>query len=883
MQGLDGTSAGGAIVGAGIKSPRDVLGYTPGDARKLPSWPEVVGYFRHLGEASDRVRFDELGPATEGQPFVMATIAAPETLADLERYRDIGRRLADPRITSEAEAEELIRAGKTVVLLTCSIHSTEVGSTLMALNLAHELATGDDDWTREILEGVILLLVPSLNPDGWQLVHDWYGRTLGTPHEGTAPPTLYHTYTGHDNNRDWFMFTQVETRHAIEGIHNRWHPQIVFDQHQMMPDGARFFVPPYIDPYDPNVDPILQEQINQLGFAMVADLTAAGKRGVATSIIFDAYSPSRAYQHYHGGVRILSEAASCKICTPITLTAEQLREARGFNPRLATANHPLPWPGGEWTVADIVEYERIATRALLTNAARYRDRWLRGFYLVGRHAVERANPYAFVVPAGGERGRDPALTVELLRTLQTGGVEVERATAPFTADGVRYEAGDWVIRLAQPYGPFAKTLLEIQRYPDLRLYPGGPPKPPYDITAQTLGLQFGVATVQIEHPFEAALVPEATPVPLPPARLVAPAPAPPASQSRGERTEGASVAPPRIGGRGGASVVLIGAETNGSARAVNRLLAEGARVSRLPGLTEVDGQQFEPGAFLIEGVAEDLLERLAHEEALRLALLPEGGGSGAAVPGPRPLRRPRIGLYRSYRPNAMDEGWTRFILERFGFAPVTVRDGEVRQGRLAERFDCLVLAHQTARDILEGNSATDYPPEYSGGIGEVGAAGLRRFVEDGGTLVALDAATDLAIKQLYLPVTNALEGIGSEQFYAPGALFRIIVDPAHPLGWGFERDVAALYLNGPAFEVRDAVNGGAAREVPRVVAHYPLSNPLLSGWVLGPQYITGKAALVDVPVGRGRAILFGFRPQFRAQMRGTYRLLFNALYASAME
>jgi hypothetical protein len=390
---------------ARIESPRDMLGYTPGESRKLPSWPEVVGYFRHLGEASDRVRFEELGPATEGQPFVLATIAAPATLADLERYREGQRRLADPRLTDEDEAEELIRAGKTIVLLTCSIHSTEVGSTLMALDLAHALATADDEQTRAILDNVILLLVPSLNPDGWQLVHDWYTTTLGGPHEGTAPPTLYHTYTGHDNNRDWFMFTQVENRYAIERIHNRWHPQIVFDQHQMGPDGARFFVPPYIDPYDPNVDPILRAQINQLGAAMVADLTAAGKAGVATSIIFDAFSPSRAYQHYHGGVRILSEAASCKICTPVTIGPERLREARGFDPRAATATHPLPWPGGEWTIGDIVEYERIATYALLANAARGRDRWLRGFYRVGRHAVERAAPYAFVVPAAGRRGR----------------------------------------------------------------------------------------------------------------------------------------------------------------------------------------------------------------------------------------------------------------------------------------------------------------------------------------------------------------------------------------------------------------------------------------------------------------------------------------------
>jgi hypothetical protein len=309
---------------------------------------------------------------------------------------------------------------------------------------------------------------------------------------------------------------------------------------------------------------------------------------------------------------------------------------------------------------------------------------------------------------------------------------------------------------------------------------------------------------------------------------------------------------------------------------VNQLLAGGARLYRAMEALEVGGEVFGPGAYLVEEADAGALERLAHEHSLRLALLPPDMPPEVR----RPLRRPRIGLYRSHRPNAMDEGWTRFILERFEFDFATVRDGEVRQGGLAGRYDCLVLAHQPAKEILEGNSARDYPAEYSGGIGERGAANLRRFVEEGGTLVALDGACDLAIKQLYLPVTNALEGVKAEQFYAPGAIFRLLVDPAHPLGFGFEREVAALFMNSPAFDVQEPDGGG--REAAEVVARYPLSNPLLSGWILGPQYIQGKAALVDVPVGRGRAILFGFRPQFRAQMRGTYRLLFNALYASAL-
>jgi hypothetical protein len=287
-----------------------------------------------------------------------------------------------------------------------------------------------------------------------------------------------------------------------------------------------------------------------------------------------------------------------------------------------------------------------------------------------------------------------------------------------------------------------------------------------------------------------------------------------------------------------------------------------------------EGEVFGPGSYLVEGLDAAALAQLAGEYGLRLGL----ARGDAALTERRALHRPRVGLYRSYRPNGMDEGWTRFILERYGFDFATLRDHEVRQGGLHERFDCIILAHQGAKDILDGNSVREYPAEFSGGIGEQGAAHLRRFVEEGGTLVALDAACELAIEHLYLPVTNALAAIKRDQFYAPGALFRIIVDPDHPLGWGFERDVAALYLNGPAFDLGSA----AGREQPVAVARYPLSSPLLSGWVLGPGHIAGKAAIVEAPVGRGRAILFGFRPQFRAQMRGTYRLLFNAIYRSGL-
>ena len=504
---------------AGVPTPASVLGFEPGADRKLPSWNQVTSYFAALDRASARVAVHTLGTTALGRPFIAAFIGDSATLAALPTYREIQRKLADPRLQQPGERTSLIANGKVVVLVTSSIHSTEVGGILTPMVLAYRLATGEDPETRAVRANELVILVPSLNPDGVDIVGDWYRSTLGTRWEGTAPPVIYNKYTGHDDNRDWYAFTQVETQYTVDSLYSVWHPEIVNDIHQQGPRASRLFVPPYMDPWEPNVDPILAAGVNSLGMAVAWRVTAEGKTGVATHASYDAWSPARAYPHYHGAVRILTETASARLATPIDLPFDSLGGGLGFDPKVESWNFIAPWPGGHWSLHDIVGYQTSASWALLAQAATNRATWLDSFARVSERAVKgRAAPgregwpIAYVIPM---QQPDQAPLKTMLRILQRGQVEIRRARAPFVANNVRYSAGTYVVFTAQPYGSFAKTLLEEQHYPDLREYPGGPPQRPYDVTAQTLPLILGVRVAAVTDSF-----------PIPTTEPIAPIPAP---------------------------------------------------------------------------------------------------------------------------------------------------------------------------------------------------------------------------------------------------------------------------------------------------------------------------------------------------------------------
>jgi hypothetical protein len=762
--------------------------------RQLLHWDKVVSYFEALPKASDRIQVLELGKTTEGRPFIEAIISSPENIRSLERYKAVQQRLADPRGVSPSEAERLIREGKTVVLITCSIHATEVASTHTAVEFAYRLLAEPNLKFRTILDNVILILVPSLNPDGVDIVAEWYRKTLGTAWEGTTPPRLYQKYVGHDNNRDWYIFSQAETRLAIEKIHNVWHPQIVYDVHQQGPYASRIFVPPWLDPIDPNIDPVIAQECNSVGAGMAADLTAAGRKGVAINAMYDFWTPSRHYQAYHGGLRILSESASARLASPITVRPEQIQSsAPGYDPRERSWNYLEPWLGGTWRLRDIIEDQEIAWESLLYQAAVKRTDMLRAFWDIGRRASSRTEPYAFVIPVAQF---DPGSAAKMLQTLAFGQVEIDRARESFSADGRDYPAGSYVIRMQQPYSSYAKTLLERQHYPDLREYPGGPPRRPYDVTAQTLPLLMGVDTVAVGKRYTAQLQRAAT-----------------FSFELDHAKPGGALAGSDIG----------------SWRDVVTAWRSGRTVYR----------DSATGDFYIG----------------------DGARNGAAV-----IRKPRLGLYKSWEPS-MDEGWTRWLFDDFGFQYSSLTNADIQRGGLDERFDVIVFPDQSEASILEGYGEGKMPPEYVGGIGAAGVRALHDFANGGGTLVFLNHSSELATDHLGVKAKNVVKGASNREFYSPGSLLNVRLEK-DPLTAGLPEQIAIWSEGSPAWDAGEGV---------RVLARYPGSEILASGWLLGDKLIAGKAALIEARYGKGHIILFGMRPQYRAQSYQTFKLFFNAL------
>jgi hypothetical protein len=859
------------------QSPEQFFGFRIGTDGELARYPKILDYLQHLAQTTNRIKYQELGRTTMGNPYVLATISSPENLARLEKLKAISRRLADPRGLSEAEARRLAQEGRPFYFLYATIHSTEVGNTQALTEIVHRLATDGGPDIRQILDNIVLLVVPSQNPDGQMLVIDHWYKTKGTPF-ARVYPDLYHKYVGHDDNRDWFTFTQVETRLAVEKVHSVFKPVITHDMHQMGTGGARMFVPPYDDPYDPNIHPILAQGMTSVGQAMASALVAEGKTGIEQQARFDLWAPARQYMVYHGQARILTEIASVDLADPFVNPAGKDVPLGSQAPRW----NYLPYTRGDWRLRQIVDYGVTAAFAGMSHVAKYRVTWLENFYKVHADWVNRkAAPYAFVLPANQ---RDPLATYELLDMLRIGEVEIHQAKSAFAAGGRQYAAGSYVIRLAQPYGAFAKTMLERQQYPDLRLFPGGPPKPPYDVAGHTLGLLMGVDVDQIEQPFDAALDavhtlrPALTPMP--------PAPA---------------------------WAYLVGPESNGAFIAVARLQAAGIAAFRAARGFESGGRAFAPGTWIVPPTTEST--RILADVSISAGLVVAGADKPVTVEAFQLKPATRIGLWRGA--NNMPAGWMKWLFEQYGFNHRTVASTDFASD-LASQYDAIVLPDGTSREtVVRGLDPKRHDKEFTWayGVGEPGWKKLGDWVRGGGTLVAIGSAVETARELLDLPIERALPSAGrgrgggsdgagdsadatrvlrdafssparldavlrervidpASLFYCPGSLLQNEFNPAHPVAFGmpaawpvfFESDQA--YRLTPGFGVQS-----------EVVARYPVDGPILqSGWLLGDQYLRGLANVVAFRVGDGYVVTMGSQIDFRTQPRATFKLLFNALF-----
>ncbi|MBN1540980.1 hypothetical protein JW992_02460 [candidate division KSB1 bacterium] len=808
-----------------LPTPAKFPGFHPGVNERSPAGhQEIVDYFYRLAAASPRIAVQELGQTREGRPLILAICTAPQNFVDLQRIRQERSKLVDPRATDSDEAERAFESGKAIVSVNCSIHAREIGPAQMSASLAYFLAADTSETSERILRETIILLIPVHNPDGLDRVIEWYRRHRGSDYVGGYLPFLGHPQVGHDINRDWFMLTQPETRLTVEQVYTVWYPHVVMDLHQMGARGTRLFLPPYIDPHDEELDPLMQAQINALGTAVAAQLTAEGKRGVAVHACFDAYSPSRAFCNYHNGVRFLTEIASARLADPLHLSNDDFVSFCGMDPRKRSWNLPLPWSGGTWGLTEIIDYGRSTVLALLDQVARNRRQWLETSFRVARTACaqDRGYPVFFIPP---DPWHADAARV-LLTILEDGKVEFYRAQKEFAALDTVFPAGTIVIPTAQPFGAYARTLLRNQPYPGVD---ESGAVAAYDVTSHCLPLYFGVHCMSGREQPDVPLV-----------RVSA---------------DKAFLRPPfpdcDISG------FLVDIRQPYGGRIIGDLWASGFNVYALSDSLGLDDRILPPGTLWCSDECRPIIER-AYKEYSPAVFTAPSRPQVAMVE----LEPVRIGLYEGYAPQS-DAGWTRFFFEQQRLPLMSVSDSLLRQG--VPPVDVLIFSDQSPEWILYGQDSSLVPPGRGGGIGLAGVRNLLDFMQTGGRLVFLNRASRFPDSPqvrdqwgetgtLFIPVA------------APGSLLRGQTLGEHPLCWGMPKQVALFNRQGFAFKSL----------VGEKIIGYPDSELLLGGVLKRDDALQGSAACLLLPYGKGEAILFGFQPQFRCQTLGTFRLMLNA-------
>ena len=853
-----------------IQSPENFFGHAMGADRELAHWDELLAYYRHLDEASDRLQVKELGPSTLGNPFIALFISSPENLTRLDEIQELNRVLADPRGRSEAEVDRAVRDGVAIVTQTFGLHSSEVAATQTAAELAWDMVTREDDEMEEILDNTLSILFPSLNPDGTGLITDWYRETVGTEHEGSGMPWLYHPYIGHNNNRDAFMQNTIESIYAGRLIFRDWLPQAFIDHHEMGGSSARFYIPPYAEPIRPDGDPLVWWEMQWYGGHIGTRADQEGIEGVTNFSMFSGWGHFGFHwiTPFHNIAGMLTESARTgRLATPVYIEQDQLQgNRRALEEYEPQVNFPNPWSGGWWRLSDIVRQQKLSAIAALEVAARNREQVLRNAYIKATRQTERgqqAEPVSygpdgpvagFVIPADQH---DPLTARKMIHRLLLQGIEVQEATGSFEHEGKVYDAGSWYVTMAQPKRGVIRWLLASNIYPDNRFTRDrdGNPISPYDLSTHTMAEFMGVRVDRARTHLDAPLT-----------RV----------DWELEDRRGMPVEPGQVSQ--GSHGYVVDGRLNHAFRAVNHLFDEGVTVRRVddPGNSDL-----RVGDFLIHDAPTELLEEAARATGVDFQAL-EVDLDGTPDARARELTRQRVGMYHRYYGGNMDEGWTRMMLEDFGFPYDSILDPGMTESSLQANYDVVILPNDGLQTML-GREESPYglgqniPPEYRSGFGEEGAAALDAFVRGGGTLVTFSAAGDLPMEKLNVPVRNVLDGLSATEFWAPGPTLRTRVNNSHPVAYGMPSE--AIVLHG--------TQGGASQiyEIP-IHDHNERLEPVVtvidrdvlqSGWLVGEEHITGKAGLLVVEHGEGRIIMVGFRPQHRGQTHGTLKFLFNSL------
>jgi len=888
-----------------VTTPKEAVGFDIGDDYRLATYTQLEAWWRKLAQESPRVVLREIGKTAEGRPQLMAIISSPENLKRLPRYQDIARRLALAEGLTDDQARALAAEGKAVVWIDGGLHATEVLGAHQLMELVYELLSRDDPETRRILNDVIVLAVHA-NPDGMELVSSWYMREPDSLARSTATiPRLYQKYIGHDNNRDFYMVSQPETENMARVMFREWFPEIVYNHHQTGPPGAVLFAPPFRDPFNYHYDPLVPLGVEMVGAAMHSRLVAEDKPG-ATMRSGSGYSTwwnggLRTTAYFHNIIGLLTETIGNP--TPVDIP---------FVPDKALPKGDLAYPVApqRWHFKQSVDYSITMNRAVLDFASRYRETLLHNIYRMGKNSIERGSRDDWTIhpqlieavkqtakdSAAGDTARarrtrdgsvpvkyfallrDPAqrdprgyilpadqpdfpTATKFVNTLIKNGVTVLRATQDFAVAGTRYPAGSYVVKTAQAFRPHVLDMFEPQDHPNDFQYPGGPPIPPYDNAGWTLAYQMGVRFDRVLDGFDGPFA----------------------------KIEGLAAPPPgTIAGAAGAAGFLLSHLVNDAVIATNRLLANQQEVYWIAQPVQANGKTYPAGTIYIPATpaAVSMLKQFASE----LGLSFEGV---SAAPGGETLRlRPvRIGLWDRYG-GSIPSGWTRWLLERFEFPFEVAYPAALDSGRLAERFDLLVLPDGALPDSDRAEPGDFFgtppdpqrvPPEYRGRLGRLTVAKtvpqLQQFLKDGGAIVAIGGSTSIG-RHVGLPIASHLVQDGKplpqSRFYVPGSVMQVRVDNTRPVAWGIPDRVDVFFDESPVF----ALGPGAYGLGLRPVAWFENERPLRSGWAWGQQYLKDGVAAVEAPMGEKGGKLFLFGPEIlnRGQPHGTFKFFFNAIY-----